>query len=100
MGQEPEKLSLLNSWIQDLGDNQTIHTTIQTASNHLRTLLREKHILLIVDDVWKYEDVEPFIVGGSNCQTIITTRKAYIAGDLGSELLFFNFGCYDKRAIS
>jgi NB-ARC domain len=85
LGQEPDKLSLLNSWIQALGDYRSTLTTVQTASSHLRTLLYEKRILLVVDDVWESEDVEPFLVGGSNCQTIITTRKAYIADDLGAK---------------
>src|SRR5665647_1313513 len=64
LGQEPEKLSLLNSWIQALGDYQSKLTTVQTASNHLRTLLHEKRVLLVIDDVWESGDVEPFLVGG------------------------------------
>ena len=82
LGQEPDKLSWLNNWIQALGDYQTIHTTTETASIHLRSLLYEKRILLVIDDAWDSSDVKPFLVGGSNCQTIITTRKAYIADDL------------------
>ncbi|AKB64636.1 hypothetical protein MSMAS_1440 [Methanosarcina mazei S-6] len=85
LGQEPDKLSLLNNWIQALGDYQTIHTTTETASIHLRSLLYKKRILLVVDDAWDSSDVKPFLVGGSNCQTIITTRKAYIADDLSAE---------------
>ena len=85
LGQEPDKLSWLNNWIQALGDYRSIHTTIETASIHLRSLLNEKRILLVIDDAWDFNDVKPFLVGGSNCQTIITTRKAYIADDLGAE---------------
>jgi len=85
LGQEPDKLSLLNSWIQSLGDYRSNYTTVQTASSHLRTLLHQKRILLVVDDAWDSTDVDPFLVGGSNCQTIITTRKAYIADDLGAK---------------
>ncbi|WP_410509646.1 NB-ARC domain-containing protein [Methanosarcina hadiensis] len=85
LGQEPDKLSLLNNWIQALGDYQTIHTTTETASIHLRSLLCKKRILLVIDDAWDSSDVKPFLVGGSNCQTIITTRKAYIADDLSAE---------------
>jgi hypothetical protein len=76
---------LLNSWIEALGDYRSNHTTIETASNHLRTLLYEKRILLIVDDAWDSKEVKPFLVGGSNCQTIITTRKAYIADYFGAK---------------
>lgn len=85
LGQEPDKLSLMNSWIQELGDYQSNHTRVETASNHLRTLLYEKNILLVVDDAWKSGDVRPFLVGGPDCQTIITTRKTYIADDIGAK---------------
>jgi hypothetical protein len=85
LGQEPDKLSWLNNWIQALGDYRSIHTTIETASIHLRSLLYEKSILLVIDDAWDSSDVKPFLVGGSNCKTIITTRKAYIADVLGAE---------------
>ncbi|WP_052728012.1 NB-ARC domain-containing protein [Methanosarcina vacuolata] len=90
LGQEPDKLSLLNGWIKELGDSQSNHTTVETASNHLITLLYEKHILLVVDDAWNSRDVKPFLVGGSSCQTIITTRKAYIADDLGAKCYSLN----------
>lgn len=51
LSQEPDKFSLLNSWIQELGDYRSNHTTVETASNHLRSLLYEKSILLVIDDV-------------------------------------------------
>jgi hypothetical protein len=85
LGQEPNKLSLLNSWIQELGDSQFNNTLVETASSHLRTLLSDKHILLVIDDVWDSKEVKPFLVGGSSCQTIITTRKAHIADDIGAK---------------
>ncbi len=90
LGQEPDKLSLLNGWIKELGDSQSNHTTIETASNHLITLLYEKRILLVVDYAWNSSDVKPFLVGGSSCQTIITTRKAYIADYLGAKCYSLN----------
>ncbi|MDY0129501.1 MAG: DUF4062 domain-containing protein, partial [Methanosarcina vacuolata] len=61
LGQEPDKLSLLNGWIKELGDYQSNHTTVETASNHLITLLYEKHILLVVDDAWNSRVVKPFL---------------------------------------
>ena len=57
LGQEPDKLSLLNGWIKELRDSQSNHTTVETASNHLITLLYEKRILLVVDDAWNSRDV-------------------------------------------
>ena len=85
LGKEPDKLSLLYSWIEALGDYQNHPSSIDAASKHLRALLYEKSILLIIDDAWNINDIKPFLVGGSNCQTIVTTRKNYIADNLNAK---------------
>ncbi len=51
LGQNPDILPLLSGWIQALGDNDYKPTAIESASNHLRTLLYDKRVLLVVDDV-------------------------------------------------
>ena len=89
LGKETDILFWLNSWIECLGDYPS-SKTVQAASNHLRSILRYKNILLVVDDVWDSNDVKPFLVGGYNCQTLITTRKTYIADDLGAEAFSLN----------
>ena len=78
LGQNPDILPLLSGWIQALGDNDYKPTAIQSASNHLRTLLYEKQALLVVDDVWNPEHLEPFRVGGDSCCVLVTTREARI----------------------
>ena len=64
LGQKPDILPLLSGWIQALGDNDYKPTAVESASNHLRTLLYDKCILLVVDDVWNPVHLEPFRVGG------------------------------------
>ncbi|MEO1402358.1 MAG: NB-ARC domain-containing protein [Cyanobacteria bacterium J06635_1] len=78
LGQNPDVLPLLSGWIQALGDNDYKPTAIESASNHLRTLLYDKHALLVVDDVWNPEHLEPFRVGGDGCCVLVTTREARI----------------------
>ena len=80
LGQQPDILSFLATWIHALGDFDYKPTTPQAASTHLRTLLYDKCMLLVVDDAWKSEDVEPFQVGGSNCRVLVTTREAPVPG--------------------
>lgn len=63
LGQKPDVLSLLSGWIQELGDLDFKPTTTEVASSHLRTLLRGKRVLLVVDDAWNAEHVRPFLVG-------------------------------------
>jgi len=39
-------------------------------------------MLLVIDDVWEPEHAVPFIVGGTKCATLITTRENSVALDL------------------
>ncbi|NES18288.1 MAG: hypothetical protein F6K41_04990 [Symploca sp. SIO3E6] len=80
LGQHPEILSFLGNWIQALRDFDYKPTTIEAASIHLRSLLYNKRMLLVVDDAWRSEDVEWFRIGGAGCQILVTTREAHIPG--------------------
>ncbi len=90
LGQQPDILSFLATWIHALGDFDYKPTTPQAASTHLRTLLYDKRSLLVVDDAWKSEDVEPFQVGGSNCRILVTTREAPVRGAIRYDLDMMN----------
>jgi hypothetical protein len=78
LGQQPDIQRLLGDWIRTLGDFNYKPTTVQEASQHLRTLLTDKQILLVVDDVWQPEHLELFRVGGQHCLVLVTTREALI----------------------
>ena len=80
LGQQPDLLSFLNSWIRALGDYDYKPTTKEAAGEHLRTLLAEKAALLVVDDVWDAEHFEFFRVGSAACRVLATTRSAPIQG--------------------
>ncbi|MEA5599278.1 NB-ARC domain-containing protein, partial [Rivularia sp. UHCC 0363] len=80
LGQKPDLLPLLSSWILALGDNNYKPIQPDDAKRHLQTLLYDKKVLLVVDDVWNPEHVEYFQVGGAGCRVLITTREAMILG--------------------
>ncbi len=84
LGQKPNLLPLLSGWVQQLGDNNFKATSVEATSNHLRTLLHDKAVLLVVDDAWNTEDAQAFKVGGARCQVLVTTREAGIAEVLGA----------------
>ncbi|NES86338.1 MAG: hypothetical protein F6K10_36000, partial [Moorea sp. SIO2B7] len=86
LGQQPDLLSFLSGWIQTLGDYDFKPTTPEAASTHLRTLFYDKAALLVVDDVWNPEHVDPFKVGGSGCRVLVTTREARIIDAVPYEL--------------
>ncbi|MDF5731793.1 MAG: NB-ARC domain-containing protein [Rhizonema sp. PD38] len=79
LGQQPNLLSLLSGWVQALKDYNFKATSVEAASNQLRTLLYNKDVLLVVDDAWNPQDVQAFNVGGARCQVFVTTREAAIA---------------------
>ncbi|MBE8989192.1 NB-ARC domain-containing protein, partial [Nostoc sp. LEGE 12450] len=84
LGQQPHLLSLLSDWVQVLGDNNFKATSVEGASNQLRTLLYDKAVLVVVDDAWDTKDAQAFNVGGARCQVLVTTREAGIAQVLGA----------------
>ncbi|MBW4599077.1 MAG: zinc ribbon domain-containing protein [Calothrix sp. FI2-JRJ7] len=79
LGHEPNLLSLLSGWVQALGDYNFKATNVEATSDHLRTLLYDKQVLLVVDDAWNIEDAQAFNVGGAKCQVLVTTRLEEIA---------------------
>jgi NTP pyrophosphatase (non-canonical NTP hydrolase) len=78
LGQNPDLLPCLYAWVQALGDYDFNPTTIDSASSHLRSLLRDKKMLLVVDDAWNSDHVGPFQVGGEGCRVLVTTREAHV----------------------
>ncbi len=84
LGQEPNVLSLLGGWVQALGDYNFKPTSVEATTNHLRTLLYDKAVLLVVDDAWDTKDAQAFNVGSARCQVLVTTREGAIADALAA----------------
>lgn len=83
LGQQPGLFGELAAWGRALGVpdlNQA--RTIEEASTLLRGLLRDKQMLLIVDDAWKTEHIMPFMVGRHGCSMLITTRLPEVAREI------------------
>jgi hypothetical protein len=86
LGQQPDILSFLHGWIQALGDYNFKPTGIDAASLHLRTLLADKKTLLVVDDLWNVEDIDPFKVAVNQCKLLVTTREVPVKGAIRYDL--------------
>jgi DNA-binding SARP family transcriptional activator len=85
LGETPNLLNELLNWskmlgLSDLGGDQTIEQT----ANRLGAALRDKRMLLIVDDIWEVEHAEPFRVGSAACAMLMTTRANDLARALAS----------------
>lgn len=79
LGQNPNLIGQLDIWVRELGSALLEREDAVLASRQLASILREKCMLLIVDDVWTIDAARPFVVGGIHCSTIITTRLTNIA---------------------
>ncbi|MEH2119836.1 NB-ARC domain-containing protein [Nostoc sp.] len=86
LGQQPNVLALLSGWVQALGDYSFKPTSVEATSSHLRTLLYDKAVLLVVDDAWNTEDAQAFNFGGARCQVLVTTREGHIADALAASI--------------
>ncbi|MGD0973463.1 MAG: NB-ARC domain-containing protein [Candidatus Korobacteraceae bacterium] len=76
--------SRINEVRTALGDIPEAHESELTCGNRYRTLMREKAALVIVDDVWRVGDVEPFLAESARSCLLFTTRDTSIAAALGA----------------
>ena len=85
MGREPGNLvSKLAQVGRALGDSDDQYHTAASSSSRLRTLLQDKAALLVFDDVWHEQHIDPFRSDAPRCCTLITTREASLAQSLGA----------------
>lgn len=86
LGQEPNILSEMAAWGRQLETDELRKTqSIPEAQAQLAMLLRDKRMLLLIDDVWKTEHGAAFNVGGQGCAALITTRLNDVARDLAPD---------------
>ncbi|WP_416985188.1 NB-ARC domain-containing protein [Streptomyces sp. T028] len=57
------------------GAEPPAYATVEAAGVDLGAALDGRRVLLVVDDVWRREDLEPFLRGGSGCVRLVTTRS-------------------------
>lgn len=50
-----------------------------------QSLLKDKAVLVVLDDVWEQSDVEPFVLGAGRSRLLYTSRDRTLAGPLGAE---------------
>ena len=86
VGREPGNLVRQMSEIgKAFGDSSDHYDTPESSAARLRSLLQNKSVLLVIDDVWDVRHVEAFRVDAQNCRTLFTTRDSNIALALGAQ---------------
>jgi hypothetical protein len=75
LGEKPERLvAILSDLIESLSGERPQLETINAAAAKLGEALGDRRILMVVDDVWRGQDLQPFLQGGRHCVRLVTTR--------------------------
>ena len=84
-GELPNPLGELLAWMRALGvEFKGLSNRLEDITAEIRSLLRERQILLIIDDILEVSAAIPFKVAGPRCSTLITTRSAEVARELAT----------------
>ncbi|MBE0689755.1 MAG: hypothetical protein IH587_06490 [Anaerolineae bacterium] len=85
LGEKPNLLGELMTWTEALHLVSPDKTPrLEDLTSQLNTVLHDKRMLLIVDDVWAVAHVAPFRVGGQDCALVMTSRMNDVARALAS----------------
>jgi hypothetical protein len=63
------------------------HITLAARSAAVRSVLRERRMLLVIDDAKKADEARALLPGAPGCVVLITTRDASLAANLTGELV-------------
>jgi hypothetical protein len=75
LGETPNQiLSIVLDQIATLTGNRPALETLNVAAAEFAAALRNRSILIVVDDVWREGDLKPFLEGGPHCARLVTTR--------------------------
>jgi tetratricopeptide (TPR) repeat protein len=89
MGKDPHLSGLLGIWGMAVGlsaDELSRLTSVAERTQVLRSVIGLRHMLLIIDDVWRSEDAAAMLIGGPNCAYLLTTRRPTIAMDFSDNV--------------
>jgi hypothetical protein len=83
-----EPLSVIQQLGDLLGDSIQYYTNISSGISRLREKLKNKKLLLIIDNAWFVEQVEPVLSAlGVDCRLLVTTRGSELADAIGARSL-------------
>ncbi len=88
LGEAPNLLVELKVWAEALHlISPGQESSLEAVTVQLTAVLRDKRMLLIIDDLWQVEHAAPFKVGGSGCVMLMTSRLNDVAQALAPTAL-------------
>jgi tetratricopeptide (TPR) repeat protein len=85
LGPNPNIPGLLSHWAGLLGLSTTERARLsntQDWASAIRNAIGSRKMIVIIDDVWQYEDVQALRVGAQDCAHLVTTRHRAIAAQM------------------
>jgi WD40 repeat protein len=87
LGQAPDLTSLQSRLLELLTGAPRVVESVTTGTAEIRELLEARTCLLVLDDVWSFQDARAFDVAGARSRLLLTTRDASLLTALGAENL-------------
>jgi WD40 repeat protein len=87
LGQTIEPLRLQGELAGYIAGEAKAFATVNEARDQLRRLFEGKSCLLVLDDLWRFQDAEAFDVLGPRSRLLVTTRDADLLVALGAREL-------------
>jgi len=87
LGPDPNLLRVLSRWGSLLGILEiraSELSSVEAWALELRTMIGQRTMLIVEDDVWRLEDALALKVGGPQCSYLLTTRSRVIAAQFAS----------------
>lgn len=82
LGQEPKLLDLVMNQIRLFDRQPANFTDVNVAAAHLRQLLANRQVLLVLDDVWEEAHALPFLTDNPRSAVLLTTRRRDVTARL------------------
>jgi DNA-binding SARP family transcriptional activator len=82
-----EPMAVMDSWARAFGNDYSTLPDLESRAAALRSLLAEKKILILLDDVSDPARARPLLLNGPHHRVLITTRSADVAAALGGQVL-------------
>ncbi|MBY3252152.1 NB-ARC domain-containing protein [Rhizobium laguerreae] len=80
-------VSIISDIIQALSGVRPGFSEIEAAGPALGEALGDRHILMVIDDAWREQDIRPFVSwGGRNTTRLITTRSNDVLRELPAQI--------------
>ncbi len=92
LGIGSDVLKSLNRWavalgltVPEMGDTGDLAEKTAALVGAMQAAIGNQRMLLVVDDAWGVEEARTFLIGGSNCGHLVTTRLSDVASELATE---------------